>query len=114
MRSGGCIDVGRGGALGPFSDPADLTKHLAVFSPAFPPAHNRYGPHCRRRHRRSHRRRVPSIRFDAPYTVPPTRPDAMFLRVLATLGTVSVVGRTTFLAQLFRAEPISKRFLTER
>ena len=31
-----------------------------------------------------------------------------------TLGTVSVVGRTTFLAQLFRAEPISKRFLTER
>ena len=88
MRSGGCIDVGRGGALGPFSDPADLTKHLAVFSPAFPPAHNRYGPHCRRRHRRSHRRRVPSIRFDAPYTVPPTRPDAMFLRVLACAACV--------------------------
>ena len=88
IRSGGCIDVGRGGALSPFSDPADLNNHLTVFSPAVPPAHNRYGPHCRRRHRRSHRRRAPSIRFDAPYTVPPTRPDAIFLRVLACAACV--------------------------
>ena len=65
MRFGGSSDVGRGGAQSPFSDPSDVTKHLTVSPLADPPAHSRYRSHCRRRHRRSHRRRAPLLRSDA-------------------------------------------------
>ena len=96
MRLAGCIDVGRGGALGPFSDPADLTNHLTVFSLADPPAHSRYGPHCRHRHRRSQRCRAPPLRFEAPQAPPDARPRTVFCCVLAyaarVCGSIDALG----------------------
>ena len=88
MRLAGCIDVGRGGALCPFSDPADLTNHLTVLSPADPPAHRRYGPHCRHRHRRSHRRRALPLRSDATRSVSRAGKMHRFCCVLAHVARV--------------------------